>query len=822
MKRHHPIAFIISLFIVGLLYFPALADAQDYYVDAVNGSDNWTGTAQECAGCNPNTVGLVGPWRTLGKVSSFSATVDFVPGTRILFKRGDRFVTNGVPIYKGGAEGSPVTFSAYGTGPQPVLQMSGPAITTWVNQGNGIWLYSYTGTAVAGLWEEGVYLKHASDETLQNGQFFWKPGTGIYYRPADNNPANHTTFYRGAANGFAIENLSYLTFSDLHFEIGSSAIGGGGKTQPIHHLVVENCTFENLIGPISLYVDNGYENHDITIRNNTFRASGQALGVKAAQNGVEQNRSFLVKGNQVIDIDANGNYKAFATAINSGQDIGEGMGFQNLNDSIIAGNEISVGVRAAAISLWTNPSSFSHNNRIEHNYVHDIIGVGMTMFSSATVNTHLGNVMRYNRISNCSVEDLSSGGGIRLSGMDAPGSNLVHNNTIHGCGTSIYMSALSEGFHVFNNISLSPLHRHVSHSGNVVQGVDRNLYFPDMATGFKFGATSGDFVWWRRATGQDQTSLVSDPLVMNAETDDVHLTPNSPAIDMGETHNATADFDGNPISARPDIGAYEIGDLADLGVTMSVGPDPVLQGSPLTYTITVTNNGSINATGVMLDDTLPGSVNVTGYSASQGSCGGSPIFTCNLGTIAAGGSAQITINVVPNVAGTITNTATVSAGTRIIDRNSSNNTATADTAVVASGLTGAYFDNKDFTNLKLTRVDPTVNFNWGNGSPDSSVGANTFSVRWTGFVQIPASGTYRFYTQTDDGVRLWVNNVLLVNDWNNHSVRERSGTITLTAGQIVSVKMEYYENTGAAVARLLWSGPDIAKQIIPQGSLWAQ
>ena len=58
---------------------------------------------------------------------------------------------------------------------------------------------------------------------------------------------------------------------------------------------------------------------------------------------------------------------------------------------------------------------------------------------------------------------------------------------------------------------------------------------------------------------------------------------------------------------------------------------------------------------------------------------------------------------------------------------------------------------------RVTRIDPTVDFDWGTGSPAAAIGADTFSVRWTGQVQAPFSGTYTFYTVSDDGVRLWVN-----------------------------------------------------------------
>src|SRR6185503_2256776 len=94
-----------------------------------------------------------------------------------------------------------------------------------------------------------------------------------------------------------------------------------------------------------------------------------------------------------------------------------------------------------------------------------------------------------------------------------------------------------------------------------------------------------------------------------------------------------------------------------------------------------------------------------------------------------------------------------------------------------TGLRGEYFDNRDFTASRLTRVDPTVNFNWGTGSPASGIGADTFSVRWTGRVSPQFSQTYRFYTTSDDGVRLWVNGQQLIFFFNDTATTENSGTI---------------------------------------------
>ena len=138
-----------------------------------------------------------------------------------------------------------------------------------------------------------------------------------------------------------------------------------------------------------------------------------------------------------------------------------------------------------------------------------------------------------------------------------------------------------------------------------------------------------------------------------------------------------------------------------------------------------------------------------------------------------------------------------------------------------NGLLGTYFDNADLTDPKLRRLDPSVNFEWGERSPSPVIDTNTFSVRWTGRVQAQVTETYRFYTQSDDGVRLWVNGHLLVDDWTHHARAERSGTVSLRAGELYDLRLEYFENNGQAVARLLWSSPSTAKQVIPRTQLYA-
>ncbi|MDQ3803400.1 MAG: PA14 domain-containing protein [Acidobacteriota bacterium] len=135
------------------------------------------------------------------------------------------------------------------------------------------------------------------------------------------------------------------------------------------------------------------------------------------------------------------------------------------------------------------------------------------------------------------------------------------------------------------------------------------------------------------------------------------------------------------------------------------------------------------------------------------------------------------------------------------------------------GLQGDYFNSLDFTSPALTRTDPTVNFAWDLASPGTGVRTEEFTARWTGYVTPRYSQTYTFYTQSDDGVRLWVNDQLIIDKWIDQGTTEWSGQITLQAGKRYKIKMEFYERWHGAVAKLLWSSASQAKEVVPASQL---
>ena len=139
-----------------------------------------------------------------------------------------------------------------------------------------------------------------------------------------------------------------------------------------------------------------------------------------------------------------------------------------------------------------------------------------------------------------------------------------------------------------------------------------------------------------------------------------------------------------------------------------------------------------------------------------------------------------------------------------------------------NGLLATYYSSSNFTGTAIQRIDPQVNFNWQTGSPMAGIPSDGFSVAWTGSLKPAKTGSYTFYTTSDDGVRLYVNGQLAINNWTDHSATENASTaISLTAGQIYSLRMEYYERLGSAVAQLRWSSSQVSKALIPQSVLFS-
>ena len=139
-----------------------------------------------------------------------------------------------------------------------------------------------------------------------------------------------------------------------------------------------------------------------------------------------------------------------------------------------------------------------------------------------------------------------------------------------------------------------------------------------------------------------------------------------------------------------------------------------------------------------------------------------------------------------------------------------------------TGLRGLYFNNVTLSGSAVLERTEKVNFTWSE-SPGPGVNANQFSVRWTGFVEATANGNFQFRTRSNDGVRLWINGTLVIDNWTAHATAENdSPPITLTRNQRYAVAVEFFDNSATAVARLYWLRPgQTSFAIVPITRLYA-
>lgn len=130
-----------------------------------------------------------------------------------------------------------------------------------------------------------------------------------------------------------------------------------------------------------------------------------------------------------------------------------------------------------------------------------------------------------------------------------------------------------------------------------------------------------------------------------------------------------------------------------------------------------------------------------------------------------------------------------------------------------TGLFAEYWNNKDYTGSGLVRVDPTINFDYGNGGPAASIDGGDFSARWTGYIQAPASGTYRFYTKSDDGVRLTVGGQILIDKLIDQGATEYSNTKFLNQGELYPIDIFFYDQGERPICSCLGPRPEASRQL---------
>ena len=143
------------------------------------------------------------------------------------------------------------------------------------------------------------------------------------------------------------------------------------------------------------------------------------------------------------------------------------------------------------------------------------------------------------------------------------------------------------------------------------------------------------------------------------------------------------------------------------------------------------------------------------------------------------------------------------------------------------GLKAEFFNNADLGGQPaLTRIDPRIDFSWGNSttrgvnSPAQNINVDNFSARWSGELEIDVTDTYIFRVTANNGFRLWLDGRRIIDYWDNPTTSSReSEPIELVGGTACDIRMEYFEGSDTAVARLYWENSVRPREIIPQAAL---
>ncbi len=297
-------------------------------------------------------------------------------------------------------------------------------------------------------------------------------------------------------------------------------------------------------------------------------------------------------------------------------------------------------------------------------------------------------------------------------------------------------------------------------------------------------------------------SLITDASTITLDTVD-HLygllyAPNA-TVNMSSSNSVTGRLVANTLSM---IGTNVI-TYNSSNSTLNL-PAALLAPEPETFTVTVTvdpaSSGTVTPTFTEVEDGQSVNIQATpnaGYEFTH--------FTSTDNSMLPDGAGNITVT------GDITITAHFQE--IVIDDGYMN------------GILGEYYDEAELQNssaLRLRRIDPSVNFNFGYDSPDSSMEPETFSIRWTGYIKPSVSGNYTFKTYSDDGVRVFIDGDSIINNWGHLSLAfSVSDTpVYLEAGTYYPITVEYQQLPLYAGVFLFWQSESVPMSLIPEANYY--
>lgn len=543
MQHKYSLFFILFTSILCLLI--TSVSATNYYINATSGSDSLAGTTPATA------------WKTISKVNS----VVFNPGDNIYFERGQTWREQlSVAFSTAGNSTSPVIFSFYGNGPQPIIDGSN-LITGWNDTGSNVWNASVTTQPKQVFFNgtRGTVVNYSG----VNGTNKWNWSNNVLYVYSTSDPDTAYTMEASQRTyGILLDTNNYITISNIDIrKTNQDGIGTFTSTGVVINGTELSYNYEY---GINEWRASGSEVVNIT--NNTIHDNGGS--------GMEPNslNSSLISGNiaynnDILEIETIHNWGAGIKLVgsrNTNNIVEHNIAYLNGHGVTGAGGDSQ-----DRAGIWLD--TVGTGNIVRYNIAYSNLKYGI--FNEATN----GSIIYYNIAYNNT--EVGNARGI-LVGRGSS-NNVVYNNIVYGNriglaaeGDGVGNSGLYDNNTFKNNIAFGNIVQQfrafLGGENDGVNGIGNvylyNSFGPEATNfiGWGFSTNKSTYSSWETASGNCGStgcshSVQSDPLFTNASNNDFTLQHSSPAIDAGTNVSLTTDYAGNPVprGAAPDIGAYE-------------------------------------------------------------------------------------------------------------------------------------------------------------------------------------------------------------------------------------------------------------------------
>jgi hypothetical protein len=483
-----------------------------YYVDNVNGSDSNDGKSTYT------------PWKTIKKVNSFY----FKAGDIIKFKRGGVWREQ-LNISSSGISGSPIIFTAYGTGNKPKISAL-DVITGWTKE--GVIYYKPYSSRPSSVVVNGKLIGNVKVKSGVAAGKWWYDSANRRIYIGDNPITNLIEVSSLNRQGAVRTNgKSYVTVDGLDL-MGS---GAGGQNYTVYvgngsaNFVIKNSNIHDSFGGLS--VQSAVGNYGTIQGNQIYNVHCNGVTLNTAKTSYVT--GWAVRGNDIHHCGILGE-QVLQTA--SGQDLySQGM-FGVMKDIMIESNKI---------------------HDITNGSLHDNQNVDHRLLSHALYWANTKMTIRYNLFYNC------SNTGIKLNGY-CHDSQIYYNVSRNNMnGMLVYGST---GVKVYNNVFANNTNGGIllfDYGGvaSVISDMKNNIFYKNASGQVKKYNTSrvavSDYNCYFGISGSDPHGLNADPKFVNPAGFDFRLQSTSPCINRGIHIGLTRDLQGKAISGIPDIGAYE-------------------------------------------------------------------------------------------------------------------------------------------------------------------------------------------------------------------------------------------------------------------------